>query len=151
MGVALSRGNVRVAKQLLNGPQIGAAVKKVRSEGVAKGMRMSWRWASSVEYPPHISRAEAMPSLVGKECPRQVVWHHFITYLKPSTDRIDRGLTKRYPPFFGPLPPYAQGLGAEVKGLDIEGAQLGDPKARAIENLEHGIIPTAPPHRLVWV
>ena len=57
VGVALRRGHVGVAEQLLDRPQVGATVEQVGGEAVAQGVRVRRRRRAAVEDAAHVALA----------------------------------------------------------------------------------------------
>ena len=78
MGVDLSRGQITVAEQFLNAPEIGAAVKKVGGEAVAQRV---WTGVASqprpgevvLQQPPNAPAGETVAVTIEKQGPLRTV------------------------------------------------------------------------------
>ena len=58
-------------------------------------------------------------------------------------------VAERHLALLGALAPHDRRAPAEIEVVDVEAAQLADPQAAAVQQLEHGVVATTSPLRLV--
>ena len=132
-----------MTEQLLHGAQVGAAVEQVGGEGVAQGVGVGGRGRPAVEDAAHVAGREAAAPLVEEQrvavgAPRRE--RRVAGPSEPRAQRVDGRLAERDGPLLAALAPHDRPAPVEVEVAGPEGAQLADPEAAAVEQLEHGVV-----------
>jgi len=86
-----------VAQELLDRPEIGAAVEQVGGEGVAQGVRVGWRRGAPVEDPAHVAVGEGAAAAVPQQAvalPRRRI--RVDELVADAVERIRRGRSGLY-------------------------------------------------------
>ena len=152
MGVDLRGGEVAVAEQHLNDPQVGAVVQQVGRESMPQGVRREWlvdlgepRVALDdvpERLPCHAIAAARREQVIGRLLTEdRVAWsgHEFI-------DPLDRLAAERYETLAVALAGDAYHPLVEVHLLVLEADKLGNPQTRRIQHFQHR--PIAHPERI---
>src|SRR5690606_7698029 len=147
MSVTLGGGQVGVTEQLLDGTEVGATVQQVGGEGVPQGVRVGGSARAVVEDPANVARGEALAPVVEEQRVRGRVGgdEHLAALVDPSAQGGHGGLPERDRALLATLAPHHCTTAVEVEIGRAQGAQLTDPQAASVQDLQHGIV--AEPHR----
>ena len=151
VGVALRGRDVAVPEQLLDRAQVGATVEQVGGEAVAQRVRVRRRRRPPIDDAANVARGQSASALVAEQ--RRVrraiglLGQHLPTQREPALQRGGRRLRQRYAALLRSLAPDDDGTTGEVDRVAVEPAELADPEAGAVEQLEHRIVATMSPLR----
>ncbi len=134
VGVHLRRRERGVAEQLLDRPQVGAALEQMRREGVSQPVRMG-------QDAPQRRRVEA-PAAHGQEqrIVRAARQSRACIAQVPS-DPPGGLLAERHDALLAAFAPHVDVLLLEVDVLEVEADGLGAPQSARIDELDEGAVP----------
>ena len=124
-----------MAEQLLDDPEVGAAVEQMGGEGVAQCMRVRRGQGEAVEDPPDVAGSSRAPRRFTKTASAGPgIW------VRPSSatpQRRNRSVMDGDPPLLAALSQHGHGAPVQVDPATVEPAELGDPQASGVEELEY--------------
>jgi len=137
-------------EQFLNGPQIGAIGKQMRSERVAQSVRVQMPIKMRhlyifVQQSPYATRGEPASAAVQKYGNRIDGGFRGVNQFSPQGPITPQCVmclrTKRNNPFFIPFAmAHAKKLIRKIDVAYVERGQFADPQARSIEQLDDGAV-----------
>ena len=113
-----------------------------------KRVRVRRRRGSAVDDPADVPWAQASPPFVAEQC-GIVRLDDVGSHPSPRPQRGDQQAPTAGPVAGPRLSPHDHGALVEVDRRGVEAAQLADSQPRAVQDLQHRVVATAPPGRLV--
>jgi hypothetical protein len=149
MSVDLRGLQTRMSEQFLHHPQISAAIEEVGGEAVPQCVRMGRHGRTSIYDAPHITRSEAVATLIIEE---RTPWgdgrgHRSTMARQPRMHRCYAGGVNQYLALLRPFAGNRDYAFGELKIVNVEAAQLGHPHAAPVEHFEHCVVPHVPRER----
>jgi len=153
VGVYLCRRKRLMAEQFLNASEVGAVVEHVGGEAVSQGMRadrgVEARGAEVlVHLSPDAAGAESLAVLVGKEdfgVEGAVVGHPSVSEFDVVLYRLEGAGADGRDSFLLAFAADVNYLAEEIDVIHVEGYELADSHAGAVEDLEYGAVSCSQP------
>ena len=165
VGVALRRAQARVAEQLLNRAQVGAALQQVRRKRMAQRVRAdaeprAARGDVAADQPIDAADAQPRPAVVHEQrlavAPRRrlagpspapgerrLADGQLLPILQVVANRRGRAGVERHQPLLPALAQHPRHPRAQVDVVEVEAGQLAEPQPRRVEQLEDRAIAAA--------